>query len=102
MESTYAGRIAEDSPVGHGSCSISGINGRDECASGAISPRIFRQAQDNPLLADEEIKSNRHEMEQHLSEVLSALPHPRTFPAVYIYDKKTQEIRYANENQFSL
>jgi len=102
MEGTYAGRIAADSPVGHGACSISGINRRYEQASGAISPRIFRQAQENPLLAEEEIKSNRHKMEQHLTEILCALPHPRTFPAVYVYDKKTREIRYANENQFRL
>lgn len=102
MEGTYSGRIAENSPVGHGSCSISGINGRDERASGSISPRIFRHARDNPLLLDEETKSNRHIMEQHLTEILCTLPHPRTFPAVYIYDKKTREIRYANENQFNL
>jgi hypothetical protein len=102
MEGIYVSRIAKGSPVGHGSCSISGINGRDECASGAISPRVFRHAQDNPWLLDEETRSNRHVMEQHLTEVLCALPHPRTLPAVFIYDKKTREIRYANENHFSL
>jgi len=102
MESTYAGRLAADSPAGHGACSISGVNGRDECGSGAFSPRIFRHARDNPLLVEEETRSNRRTMEQHLAEILPALPHPRTLPAVFIYDKKTQNMRYANENQFSL
>lgn len=53
MNGIFNKRLSEDSPVGHGICSLSGILGKDECGSGAYSYPISRQAQENPLLEQE-------------------------------------------------
>jgi hypothetical protein len=97
MENVFVGRLPETSPIGHGACSISGVNGRDECASGAFSFDTFRYAQINPFLEDRNVKANRKEMEQNLIDIFSMLPQPRTMPAVFIYDKHSHVISNANE-----
>lgn len=102
MEQAYANRLAHNSPVGHGACSIGGVIGKDEVAAGAISPRLFRVAQDNPFLKTEETKLNRQIMEQRLLAILERLPQPRTLPSVYVYVKDTRQIAYVNQGKFSL
>jgi hypothetical protein len=77
-------RLVEDSPAGHGASSFSGIFGKEEHHAGAYDYPIFREAQINPLLKNEEIKSNRQEMERNLSILLQTFPRPRSTPAIFI------------------
>lgn len=77
-------RLPEDSPAGHGASSLSGIFGREEHHAGAYDYPIFRQAQTNPLLEKEAVKSNRREMERNLSKLLRTFPCPRSTPAIFI------------------
>lgn len=77
-------RLPDDSPAGHGASSFSGIYGKEEHHAGAYDYPIFRQAQVNSLLENEEIKSNRQEMEKNLSKLLQTFPCPRSTPAIFI------------------
>ena len=77
-------RLPEDSPAAHGASSFSGIYGKEEHHAGAYDYPIFRKAQINPFLKNEEVKSNRQEMERNLSILLQSFPRPRSTPAIFI------------------
>lgn len=102
MNNIFNDRLPEDSPVGHGICSFSGILGKEEHGNGAYSFPVLRQAQENFLLTQEKVKANRLIMEQNLSRILQEIPQPRNMPAIFVYDYKTRKLCFVNEGIFSV
>jgi hypothetical protein len=96
MEETFKQRLPEDSPAGHAVGAISGVIGRDECGSGAFSFDILRQIQKNPFLKGKKVQDNRQEMQKNLYGILEQLSKPHITPAIYICDKKTHKLYWAN------
>lgn len=97
MENIFGKRCPENSSVGHGACSISGIAGRVESGSGASSDIIFQQAEENPYILNNEIKANRQEMEENLARIFEAFPCPQVIPAIFVYDRSTHKISLSNK-----
>lgn len=101
MKNIFRKRLPEESFAGHGACSVSGVFGREEHHSGACESFILRQARNNSLLSEKEnVKANRQEMEQNLAHILQGLPNPRNTPAIFICDKATHQIHFANDGKF--
>lgn len=97
MESIFNKRLSENSSVGHGACSISGINGRVESGSGAFTDIIFQQAKENPYLFKNEIKANRQKMEENLTKIFQEIPRPQVIPAIFVQDRSTHRIYLVSE-----
>lgn len=102
MRDIFSRRLPADSPAGHGACSFGGVCGREEHHSGVDEHPIFRQAQANHRLAqNENVKANRRTMAQNLELILEQIPKPRTMPAVFVRDRKTGELNFINEGVIS-
>lgn len=97
MKSIFGERLPKGSFVGHAACSVGGVIGGEEHQSGAYESRVFRQAQDNPLLKETVVKDNRRKMEQNLARILNDIPNPRNTPAVFVCDKGTRQVHFVNE-----
>lgn len=101
MKNIFEKRLPENSFVGHGASSLSGVLGREEHHSGVYENIILRQAQNNPLLSKkEDVKVNRQKMEHNLARILQGLPNPRNTPAIFVCDKATHQIHFANDGKF--
>jgi len=100
VKNIFGRRFLRESFVGHGACSVSGVLDREEHHSGVYDNVILRQAQSNPLLSEKDVKAHRQEMEKNLARILQELPNPKNTPAIFVCDKNTHQIHFANDGVF--
>ena len=86
-----AGRIPENSPVGHWAWSVGAVTGGDETMRGAGAPILLRQSTQNPHTPQ------RAQVEALLAQLLGTLPQPHSWP-VFIKDcKDCKRVHYFQE-----
>lgn len=84
VASVFQKRLPADSIAGHWVCSIGAVAGGDETMRGSGGTTQYRPIRNNPWASDPATTSSREEMQNRLHSILSKLPAPRSFPALYI------------------
>lgn len=90
--SIFKDRLPADTVAGHWVCSIGSVGGADETLRGSGGSTEYRMMAENPCITDSAKLRRRQEMEINLRTILGSLPHPRSFPSLFINCKPCKKL----------